>query len=190
MPPAYRNDDGELVKRCVICDHAKPASSEYFHSQRKNGDGFHSFCKVCKQSRTRLLDARRRDLGLKIKEAFIRSIGSKCQYPGCHMRYPDDLPGNFDLDHVDPRLKQTRETSLAWMAGNEKEFWERVAPNLRLLCCHHHRVITGEQFSFGGEWHQMLHGTADPAHMFNIPQDNHLVLFEWKASGGAACPTL
>jgi len=107
------------------------------------------------------------------------------------MRYPDDLPGNFDLDHIDPRLKiKKKETELGWIARHEKEFWERVAPNLRLLCCHHHRVVTGEQHAFGGELHQMEHGTADPAHLFNIPQDNHPVLFEWKAPGGAACPTL
>jgi hypothetical protein len=191
MPAAYVNRDGQLVKRCTNCQQIKPATLENFNLNDRKSNRLKSWCRVCDMPRKRLLESEVRSKGILIKELFIRSRGSKCEYHGCHMRYPDDLPGNFDLDHIDPKKKQhQRETSHDWIARHEKEFWQRVAPNLRLLCCHHHRVVTGDQHTFGGDLHQIRFGTADPSHFFNIPQDHQLVLFEWKASGGAACPTL
>jgi hypothetical protein len=191
MPLAYSNADGQKVKCCPRCGEVKLATEENWNRNPRTSDQFFSWCRICESNRKQQDGDAAKIRGIEIKHEFIRSVGSKCQHPGCHMQYPDDLPGNFDLDHIDPRLKRKRrETEPGWMARHEQEFWERVAPNLRLLCCHHHRLITAEQARVGGVIHQILHGTADPANLFNIPQDNHPVLFEWKASGGAACPTL
>jgi len=67
------------------------------------------------------------------------------------MRYPRDLYGNFELDHIDPTLKIKRgETKSNWIASNQDEFWTRVYPNLQVLCGHHHRLKSASEKKVGG----------------------------------------
>jgi hypothetical protein len=176
----YPNADGELVKRCSICDEAKPATIDYFYPHKKTYDRLDTRCRICHNRTNMVKNRERRRDGSRIKEEVKASLGNRCQHPGCHMRYPEDHPLNFDLDHIDPKLKDEKcdETDLKWIAANEHEFRTRVVPNLQLLCCHHHRMRTGEQRTFGGEIYEMLYGPAAPSDLAISPHLSHPTLFD------------
>lgn len=37
------------LKKCRKCGDEKPATTEYFHKEKRNADGLYSYCKVCKR---------------------------------------------------------------------------------------------------------------------------------------------
>jgi hypothetical protein len=179
MPLAYPNADGELVKRCTVCGEVKPATLDHFYQHKQSLGELDHRCRICHNRISMIRNRERRRRGSIIKEQVKASISDKCQHPGCHMRYPEDHPLNFDLDHIDPKLKlREDETDVKWIAANEHEFRTRVVPNLQLICCHHHRMRTGEQRTFGGEIYEMLYGPAAPSDLAISPHLSHPTLFD------------
>lgn len=179
MPRAYLNADGEWVKECIICGQIKPATKEHFYRHSPSSDNLDNRCILCHNQISMTRGAQYRRRGAIIKQQVMLSLGGKCSEPGCHMRYPEDHPGNFDLDHINPSLKQhDKETDIKWIALNEPEFMTRVVPNLQILCCHHHRVRTSQQRSFGGEIYELIHGSEVPQAFSRNPYADHPTLFE------------
>ena len=146
MATFFKNEQGQEVGLCPLCDTIKPKSHLVQHSQSERW--FH-FCYECgrRKSRERIVE------GDRVRHSILLKAGG-CVWPGCHMRYPRDWRGNFALDHINPALKlHNKETDAKWIVAHEEEFWSRVAPNLQVLCVHHNLVKKGQEFGVGGIMH-------------------------------------
>jgi len=146
MGTFFINDSGQSVGLCPKCNLIKPQAM--FAKQTYQVNQF-TYCYVCMREFTQI----RRSIGDQIKISIIEQAGG-CVWPGCHMRYPRDFFGNFELDHINPELKiKPTETKSTWIASNQEEFWIRVYPNLQVLCGHHHQEKTRSEQKAGGILH-------------------------------------
>ena len=146
MGTLFTNDNGEEVGLCPDCNKIKPAS--HFILRKETSNQFRT-CYGCRREQSR----ERTKKGAEIRHSIMLAAGG-CVWPGCHMRYPQDLAGNFALDHIDPLLKlHVRETNSKWVYINQEEFWSRVAPNLQVLCNHHNLLKSAQERRVGGILH-------------------------------------
>ncbi len=146
MATYFKNEQSHEVGLCPICNTIKPKSHLVPHNQ--NERWFH-FCYECGRRRSR----ERLAIGDRIRHSILLKAGG-CVWPGCHMKYPRDLRGNFALDHINPQLKlHSNETSSLWILHNQDEFWSRVVPNLQVLCVHHNGEKFSKEFGVGGIMH-------------------------------------
>ncbi len=146
MGTYFKNEHGQEVGLCPKCNTIKPKSHLVRHSQDERW--FH-FCYECNRRKNREQQA----IGDRIRQSIFLKAGG-CVWPGCHMRYPQDLRGNFCLDHINPELKlHKHETQSMWIASNQEEFWSRVAPNLQVLCVHHNLEKMANEYTVGGIMH-------------------------------------
>ena len=148
------------TKRCIKCQLVKSTSE--FHQLKTNQDGFDSRCRSCIQ----FYNGEKTQRGLQILQdlAITRSCCAHCQRP-----YLNEDWHFFEFDHIDPNQKQsTRETESKWVQSNEFEFFQRVAPNLQLLCIRCHKIKTREELKLGGVVHQKTYGQSQPAEVIDF----------------------
>ena len=155
------------TKRCSKCRLVKSTSE--FGNDKKNRDGFSSYCKHCMRD----VNSETRQRGLQILQ-ILAMARNHCAH--CQRQYLNEDWHFFEFDHIDPKLKQgNKETNLAWVAQHAEEFFQRVEPNLQLLCIKCHKLKTIGEKSFGGAVHQKMHGKSQPAEV--IRRD--LTLFDF-----------
>ena len=146
MGTFFINEQGQRVGLCPEC---KEIKADVMFQKRRKGSNQFTRCYECNRKRGLVLSA---EWAVMRHEILTRAGG--CVWPGCHMKYPRDLPGNFALDHIDPSLKQhRRETKHSWVMHNQEEFWRRVFPNLQVLCHHHNNEKRCIEFGVGGVMH-------------------------------------
>ena len=146
MPKLFKNEHGQDVGLCTHCNTIKPKSHLVPFAKR---EGEFVQCYECNRQDSRKYLAK----GDAIRHSIFLKAGG-CVWPGCHMRYPQDLRGNFALDHINAALKlHIRETGSMWIACNQEEFWSRVAPNLQVLCVHHNLEKKSLEYNVGGTMH-------------------------------------
>ncbi len=147
-------------KRCHKCQLVKSATE--FSRQPKNSHGLQTNCKLCNQ----ITNARTTQRGLDILQSLAMTQGC-CKL--CQRPYTNEDWYFFEFDHIDPSLKQTRrETESRWVNGHQVEFFERVAPNLQLLCIKCHKIKTSKEQQIGGAVHQKKFGVTKPAEVVEL----------------------
>ena len=154
------------TKRCNKCRLVKSTSE--FGNDKKSRDGFTYNCKHC----IRCIDKEARQRGLQILQtlAMARTCCAHCQRP-----YSNEDWHFFEFDHIDSRCKKSdKETNIGWVARHTQEFFQRVEPNLQLLCIKCHKLKTIEEYRFGGAVHQKMHGQSQPAQVIR----HDLTLFD------------
>ena len=143
MGTFFRDGNGNTVGLCPDCKRIKPET--HFRKRRDRTAQFIS-CYDCEYDRS----VARHRLGQEERHRILQAAG-RCMWPDCHLRYPQDHRGNFELDHIDPRLKQhERELDAVWISGHVQEFRMRVEPNLQVLCRHHNLVKRNLEYGKGG----------------------------------------
>ncbi len=153
------------TKRCGKCQLVK-STSEF--CKNSSPDGLHSQCKHCK----RHANAEARQRGLEILQSLAIDEGC-CAH--CKRPYSNEDWYFFEFDHIDSRLKQSKiEIKREWVAKNTQEFFERVKPNLQLLCIKCHRLKTTEENKVGGAVHEKKYGQSQPAEVIR----HDLTLFD------------
>jgi len=144
------------TKRCKKCFLVK-SLTEFNKSPRNTKDGRHPWCKNC-QANINAAFARK---GLEILQTLAKTKGS-CNI--CARPYTDEDWYFFEFDHIQPSLKLSRrETHSGWVARHIQEFFERVEPNLQLLCTKCHKEKTSEELKLGGKIHQQKQVQHKPA---------------------------
>lgn len=146
--------DGVRVARCPYsgCEQAIKPVSKFVSWTAPLAKA--TYCHDCNRKNVRKV----RERGLEVKEQLLTEAGG-CMWLNddgtrCHMRYPRDHRGNFTLDHIDASLKEgDHETRADWIVSHEQEFFERVRPNLQVLCCHHNRIKASIEQGVGGILH-------------------------------------
>ena len=139
------------TKRCNKCRLVK-STSEF--GKNSSPDGLHSQCKRCK----RKIRAESKQQGLEILQGLAKDKGC-CAH--CKRPYSIQDWYFFEFDHIDPRLKQSKiEIKGEWVAKNTQEFFERVEPNLQLLCIKCHRLKTTEENKVGGALYAKKYGQS------------------------------
>ena len=147
MGTYFKNEEGQEVGLCPRCNIIKPKA--YLQHHQTAGPDQFTQCIHCQRAAT----TKSLKEGQQIRNLLYERAGG-CVWPDCHLRYPKDFVGNFCLDHIDPKLKQSKyETNPSWIVFNQEEFWSRVVPNLQVLCFHHNGVKKAQQFGVGGEMH-------------------------------------
>lgn len=142
----FINDDGQRVGLCPTCNNIKP---DYLMRAYKDKPEQFRTCYECNRKTGRAVE----EQWQQIRHSLLLKAGG-CVWPGCHMRYPQDLSGNFALDHIDPKLKTgNHETKGTWVMAHLDEFWERVVPNLQVLCNHHNYEKMKMEIGVGGVLH-------------------------------------
>jgi len=146
MGTFFTNDQGQRVGLCQGCNQIKP---DFMFILDKRKSNQFTICYHCNRERRR---------GQLMQWAAIRHNiliqAGGCVWPGCHMKYPRDFSGNFALDHIDPTLKTgSHETTDWWVVAHLDEFWERVVPNLQVLCHHHNGEKNSIESGVGGVLH-------------------------------------
>jgi hypothetical protein len=157
------------TKRCSKCQLVK--STSQFNKHKECRGGFNATCKSCCSIR----ETQRSERGLDILQslAMTRGCCNHCQRP-----YTNEDWHFFEFDHIDPSLKQTRrETESRWVSGHQVEFFERVAPNLQLLCVKCHKIKSIEEQKLGGAIYQKMFGQLEPAEVIQTD----LTLFDLSA---------
>ncbi len=148
------------TKRCNKCQLVKSTSE--FSKNKYVPDGLSYTCKHCHRKR----HAEDRQRGLEILQCLAVDKGC-CAH--CERPYLNEDWHFFEFDHIDSRCKQSKkETNAEWVSRHTQEFFERVKPNLQLLCIKCHRLKTSEENSFGGAVHQKLHGQSQPAEVIDF----------------------
>jgi len=142
----FINDDGQRVGLCPKCNKIKP--DVLFRAYKDRPEQFRD-CYECHREYRRAIC----EEWQQIRHSLLLKAGG-CVWPGCHMRYPQDLSGNFALDHIDPTLKTgAHETKSWWVLSHLHEFWGRVVPNLQVLCHHHNTEKNSVESGVGGVLH-------------------------------------
>ncbi len=136
------------TKRCRKCQLVKSTSEFYNHAT-------HHLCKDCQTLNVR----KHQEIGKKILQDLAQEIG-ECQ--NCKRVFSLEEREFFEFDHIDPTLKQKRDTSAAWVKAHIKEFHEKVRPNLQLLCIKCHKEKTKKDIARGGGSHRKIHGLTPP----------------------------
>lgn len=146
MGTFFINEHGQRVGLCHGCNFIKP---DYLFIKRKNKLNQFLWCYGCHRKWTRA----REEQWQEIRHSILLKAGG-CVWPECHMKYPRDFSGNFALDHIDPTLKTgDHETKGYWVMAHLHEFWERVVPNLQVLCNHHNGEKNSIESGVGGVLH-------------------------------------
>ena len=148
------------TKRCTKCQLVKSTSE--FAKDKHARDGFTRKCKQC----FRDYDTEVRQRGLQMLQSLAMDKGccAHCQRP-----YSNEDWHFFEFDHIDSQLKKSeKETKFGWIVCNSKEFFQRVAPNLQLLCVKCHKFKTSEENKFGGPVHQKKHGQSEPPEVIDF----------------------
>jgi len=144
------------TKLCRKCSLVK-SLTEFNKNPKNKKDGRQTYCKNC-QSNMNAANVRK---GLEILQTLARTKGS-CNI--CQRLYKDEDWHFFEFDHIDPTLKLSKyETMTPWIAHNVEQFFERVVPNLQLLCVKCHKEKTSEELRIGGRVHQRRQENDKPA---------------------------
>ena len=147
------------TKRCNKCQLVKSISE--FARDKSSQDGFTRRCKHCFRTK----NAEVRQGGLQILQSLAMDKGC-CAH--CERPYSNEDWHFFEFDHIDSRLKKSRkETELHWVMSHRREFFERVAPNLQLLCVKCHKLKTTEENKVGGAVHEKKYGQSQPAEVLD-----------------------
>ena len=144
-----------MMKKCSKCSEEKLVTTEFFHRQKRNKDGFDYHCKECRKmkwqdpERKRKDKARHRAYFIKnkeeiiarhkksrrtAKEQLVERFGGKCVQCGY-----DRCPAGFDFHHIIPEEK---EFSIGENCGNFA--YERLLNEVEkcaLLCSNCHREL-------------------------------------------------
>jgi len=148
------------TKRCIKCRLLKSTSEFYKHLT--NTDCLDTRCKSCVQ----FYSAQRIQRGLQILQnlATTRGCCAHCQLP-----YSNENWHFFEFDHIDPSLKQhKKETKSPWVAKYQHEFFQRIAPNLQLLCVKCHKIKTSKELKLGGAIQQKNIGGTKPPQVLDL----------------------
>ena len=170
-----------MTQRCRICQ--RELSIDKFTNQQ-NSKRKRTECMECALSRVR----DRTKPGFEIKSLIKKEAGG-CQNPDCCSANHGErlLVTNFNelmfqLDHIDESLKlHTMETKASWIACNKDEFFDRVKPNIQVLCYQCHQQKTSNAHRVGNKVHQKIHGRKPPSqfidfgyNLFNIDKKNNM----------------
>ena len=145
-----------MMKKCSKCSEEKLVTTEFFHRQKRNKDGFDYHCKECCKlkwqgpERKRKDKARHRAYFIKnkeeiiarhkksrrtAKEQLVERFGGKCVQCGY-----DRCPAGFDFHHINPEEK---EFAIAVGIQRRRPFKKLVkeAKKCTLLCSNCHREL-------------------------------------------------
>jgi DNA-directed RNA polymerase subunit RPC12/RpoP len=153
-----------LTKRCTKC--WKELSLDQFSSHSVHKDKKNYRCKRCDSERKRI----QREIGGEIRFSTIRDAGG-CQNPDCcsanygkALLLHDENYLSFQLDHIDESLKlNDYETDAQWIAGHQDDFFQRVKPNIQVLCYQCHLLKTKRGRVRGNSIDQKMYGRKLPA---------------------------